>query len=290
MKSKTMILMAVAVVCGLVASYLTTQLIAQKNATVKILYAKQKINAYTPIKNAKDMFEEKEVLQNQAPADAVTASEMDKLETFTLVKDVAENQPLVNSALKDKLTMGLEAKISPGMRAVAINTNAAKVSGGFVLPDSHVDVYQTNNRTGNGDTKLLLQNVLVRAVDQLPARPEDKPGHVPTTVTLELSPKDTQKLIAAQDSGGVITLALRPFGDNGKVQDGEKEIAPPPPTKEERANDFLRKANREGYVMTVKNGPKWMQIPFQKREGKFVSESDRIQSSDSAPSGAGEGK
>src|SRR5712692_3959868 len=111
MKSKTMILMGVAVVCGLVASYLTTQLIAQKNATVKILYAKQKINAYTPIKNAKDMFEEKEVLQNQAPADAVTSSEMDKLETFTLVKDIAENQPLVNSALKDKGTMGLEAKI-----------------------------------------------------------------------------------------------------------------------------------------------------------------------------------
>jgi Flp pilus assembly protein CpaB len=288
MKSKTMILMGVAVVCGLVASYLTTQLIASKNATVKILYSKQKLNAYTPIKNAKDMFEEKEVLQNQAPADAVSAAELEKLEGFTLVKDVPENQPLVNSALKDRATMGLEAKISPGMRAVAINTNAAKVSGGFVLPDSHVDVYQTNNRTQNGDTKLLLQNVLVRAVDLLPARPEDKAGHVPATVTLELSPKDTQRLISATDSGGIITLALRPFGDNSKVQEEGKEIAPPPP-KEDKTSDYLRRANREGYVMQIKNGPKWVQVPFLKKDGKFISDSERIQSSD-GPGGAGEGK
>jgi pilus assembly protein CpaB len=289
MKSKTMILMGVAVVCGLVASYLTTQLIAQKNATVKILYAKQKINAYTPIKNAKDMFEEKEVLQNQAPADAVTSSEMDKLETFTLVKDIAENQPLVNSALKDKGTMGLEAKITPGMRAVAINTNAAKVAGGFVLTDSHVDVYQTNSRSGNGETKVLLQNVLVRAVDQMPARPEDKPGHVPTTVTFELSPKDTRTLIAAADAGAVLTLALRPFGDNAKIQEEGKEIAPPP-IKENQTSNLARKAQRDGYIMTVKSGPKWMQVPFQRTDGKFVSDSGRIQSSDSAPSGAGDGK
>ncbi len=289
MKSKTMILMGVAVVCGLVASYLTTQLIASKNATVKILYSKQKLNAYTPIKNAKDMFEEKEVLQNQAPADAVSAAELEKLEGFTLVKDVPENQPLVNSALKDRATMGLEAKISPGMRAVAINTNAAKVGGGFVLPDSHVDVYQTNNRTQNGDTKLILQNVLVRAVDLLPVRPEDKPGHVPATVTLELSPKDTQKLISATDSGGIITLALRPFGDNSKVMEEGKEVTPPPPVKEDKTSDYLRRANREGYVMQIKNGPKWVQVPFLKKDGKFVSDSERIQSSDS-PGGAGEGK
>jgi Flp pilus assembly protein CpaB len=289
MKSKTMILMGVAVVCGLVASYLTTQLIAQKNATVKILYAKQKINSFTPIKNAKEMFEEKEILANQAPADAVTAAEFDKLEGFTLVKEIGENQPLVNSALKDRNSMGLEAKITPGMRAVAINTNAAKVAGGFVLTDSHVDVYQTNNRSGNGETKLLLQNVLVRAVDQLPARPEDKPGHVPATVTFELSPKDSRTLIAATDAGAVITLALRPFGDNTKVQEEGKEVAPPP-VKEDQASDFARRAQREGYVMTVKNGPKWMQVPFQKRDGKFISDSDRIQSSDSAPSGAGDGK
>ena len=289
MKSKTMILMGVAVVCGLVASYLTTQLIAQKNATVKILYAKQKINSFTPIKNAKEMFEEKEILANQAPADAVTAAEIDKLEGFTLVKEIGENQPLVNSALKDRNSMGLEAKITPGMRAVAINTNAAKVAGGFVLTDSHVDVYQTNNRSGNGETKLLLQNVLVRAVDQMPARPEDKPGHVPATVTFELSPKDSRTLIAATDAGAVITLALRPFGDNSKVQEEGKEIAPPP-VKEDRTSDFERRAQREGYIMTVKNGPKWMQIPFQKRDGKFVGDSDRIQSSDSAPSGAGDGK
>jgi hypothetical protein len=115
------------------------------------------------------------------------------------------------------------------------------------------------------------------------------PGHVPTTVTFELSPKDTRTLIAATDAGAVLSLALRPFGDNAKIQEEGKEIAPPP-IKEDQTSDLARKAQREGYLMTVKNGPKWMQVPFQKRHGKFVSDSDRIQSSDSAPSGVGDGK
>jgi Flp pilus assembly protein CpaB len=188
-------------------------------AKVKILYAKEKVSAYTPIKSARDMFEEKEVPQKQAPPDAVASSDIDKLDAFTVVKDIGPNEPLTSSSLKDKGTMGLEAKISPGLRAVAINTDAAKVAGGFVLPDSHVDVYQTSPQ--NGESKLVAQDVKVRAVDLLPVRPEDKPGAVPTTVTLEASPKQTQSLIAAQDSGGKLTLALRPFvGDTSSRMGG----------------------------------------------------------------------
>jgi len=49
MKSKTMILMVVAVVCGLVASYLTSQLIAQKNKKVQLVVARKAISQWTPI-------------------------------------------------------------------------------------------------------------------------------------------------------------------------------------------------------------------------------------------------
>ena len=61
MKPKTMILMVVAVVCGLAASYMTSRLLADKGtpppvATVTVLVAKQKINAWTPIKNPEDLF------------------------------------------------------------------------------------------------------------------------------------------------------------------------------------------------------------------------------------------
>ena len=66
MKPKTMILMVVAVVCGLAASYMTSRLLADKTppppaATVTVLVAKQKINAWTPIKNPEELFVAKEV-------------------------------------------------------------------------------------------------------------------------------------------------------------------------------------------------------------------------------------
>ena len=66
MKPKTMILMVVAVVCGLAASYMTSRLLADKATpppvnTVTVLVAKQKINAWTPIKNPRTCSSPKEV-------------------------------------------------------------------------------------------------------------------------------------------------------------------------------------------------------------------------------------
>lgn len=51
MKSKTVILMVVAVVCGLAASYMTSRLLADRNEKIKVLVAKRKFNRWTHVKN-----------------------------------------------------------------------------------------------------------------------------------------------------------------------------------------------------------------------------------------------
>ena len=75
MKPKTLILTVVAVTCGLGASYMTSQLLANREPevkeTVKVLVAKRNLNMGDLIKNPQDMFEQKPVAKEQAPRDAV---------------------------------------------------------------------------------------------------------------------------------------------------------------------------------------------------------------------------
>src|SRR5437764_14801282 len=64
MKPKTMILMVVAVACGLAASYMTSKLLAERKAQppedrVPVLVAKTKVPKYTHLKDPSKYFEQK---------------------------------------------------------------------------------------------------------------------------------------------------------------------------------------------------------------------------------------
>ncbi len=65
MKPKTMILMVVAVTCGLGASYMTSRLLAERQPSdedkVEILVAKKKLDMGMTIKNVDDLFEIKQL-------------------------------------------------------------------------------------------------------------------------------------------------------------------------------------------------------------------------------------
>ena len=95
MKPKTMILMVVAVVCGLAASYMTSRLLADKAPpppvnTVTVLVAKQKINAWTPITKPEDMFEVKEVPEGTYSPKVIT--DFKKLQGMALRRAVGSRE------------------------------------------------------------------------------------------------------------------------------------------------------------------------------------------------------
>src|SRR5262245_49741266 len=83
MKPKTMIVMVVAITCGLGASYMTSQLLAERSQPaeeqekVSVLVAKKNIDMGTLIKDPQGFFEEKQYIKGQEPSDAVTS--MDQL-------------------------------------------------------------------------------------------------------------------------------------------------------------------------------------------------------------------
>lgn len=117
----------------------------------------------------------------------------------------------------------LAALVAPNMRAVTVRVDDVIGVGGFLLPGNTVDVVSARkNRDQRAITETILKNIKVLAVDQDAATEENEPVIV-RAVTLEVTPKDAEKIVKARTEGS-IQLTLR-------NPEEEEEIIKPKPAK-----------------------------------------------------------
>ena len=120
---------------------------------------------------------------------------------------------------------GLAADIRRKMRAISINVSGASAVSGMVKPNDHVDVIGTFSfpkPTPDGKNVLqelvtctILQNVLVLATGKETAKtaaPLFGSGSY-STVTLEVSPREAEMLVFAEQIKGRLVLSLRNRND-----------------------------------------------------------------------------
>jgi pilus assembly protein CpaB len=222
MKPKTMMLMVVAVGCGLAASYMTSRLLAERNATpaeepkVQVLVAKTKVPAWVSIKEPEKYFEEKELPESAVPKKSL--KELKEIKDQRLSVALAEGETVLQDKLVNPEQVGLIAKLPSGMRAIALKVNAECLAGGFVLPGFRVDVISTlRGGTGESVSKIILQNMLVLAVDTNANRDPNSPSMLGSTVTLAATPEEATKLSLA-GALGELRLTLRTPDDNKIVR------------------------------------------------------------------------
>jgi pilus assembly protein CpaB len=222
MKPKTMMLMVVAIGCGLAASYMTSKLLAERNtaqteeAKVKVITAKIKVPAWAPIKDPDKYFEEKEVPESLAPKKVL--KELSKLKDQRLSQPLSEGDYVLEDKLVNPDQVGLIAKLPPGMRAIALKVNAESLAGGFVLPGYRVDVVSTTRGNANDSvSKIILQNMLVLAVDMVAQRDHQTTAMLGSTVTLAATPEEAQRLSLAS-ALGELRLTLRSPEDDKIVR------------------------------------------------------------------------
>jgi pilus assembly protein CpaB len=219
MKPKTMLLMVVAIGCGLAASVMTSRLIADRNSgaeeKIKVLVTKAKVPAFTLIKEPEKWFVEKELSATGVPKNAYkTLQDVKDLRTF---RALGEDVFVLPDDLVSADLHGLAAKLVPGSRAVAIKVDAQSSVAGFVLPSSRVDITWIPQRGGlEPEAVTLLQNMLVLAVDTLDAKEQEKRFAIGSTVTLAAKPEEASRLLLAQSLGD-LRLQLRGVGENDKI-------------------------------------------------------------------------
>lgn len=224
MKPKTLVLMLVAVVCGLGASYMTSKLLAERQSApeaetekVAVLVAKKNLDMGLFIKNPATHFVEKTYSKGDEPRDAIVA--LDQLKDRQLKRALRAGDFITSADLIDANSSLLQGQLPEGHRATALRVNMESIVGGWAgLPGSRVDVISTIRRADDKTSfsQILMNNVLVLGVDTAIHRdPEGRamPGGV---AIVALKPEDVLKLTIAKEYGQ-LSLALRGFGDNKNV-------------------------------------------------------------------------
>ena len=134
--------------------------------------------------------------------------------------DVFKGEVIVPGRLApDGVGPGLQVKITPGKRAIAVRIDDVAGINGLIQPNSRVDVLVTL-RDGERNTqvsKLFMSNMRVLSVGTISqVSPDNRPISAPTA-TLEVTPVEAERLAIAQREG-TIQLMLRGYGDPDSIK------------------------------------------------------------------------
>lgn len=120
------------------------------------------------------------------------------------------------------------AVLTPGMRSVTIEVSARQGAAGLILPGDHVDIMLITDARSLASipenvgrdslsryaAEAILRNVKVIAINQLLAKePGTGPGINSSTVTLEVTAEDAQRVMVAGQLGTLV-LSLRGWAKN----------------------------------------------------------------------------
>jgi len=222
MKFKTIVLLAVASGCGLVAVLGVQQLTAHGDEaadTVKVLVATRDIIPGVLLDENNTIF--KDWPKDQVPEGAVTDPEQSA--DRALVVRAFPGDVLTVTKLGPKGVFGASAEIPKGMRVVSVAVNMTKTHSGMLGPGDRVDVLVTyssraKNRGMVKRTRTILEYVKVFAADS------HRSGDLTSTeereikaknISLLVTPDQANMLMYAQ-SKGELTLALRRTDDDSK--------------------------------------------------------------------------
>src|SRR5262249_43080293 len=156
MKPKTMILMGLAITCGLGASYMTSRLLAERQPAeeiekVEILVAAKRLNVHQKLHNPEELFEKKLVTKDAEPNDAIR--DFEALKGKSLRSGREKGDHVTAAMLYDKGSL----EIPEGHQAVGIRVNIETTASGLAsLPGSLVDLLLTIGSQDPRGTKTIV--------------------------------------------------------------------------------------------------------------------------------------
>jgi pilus assembly protein CpaB len=229
MRPKSLVLLGLALGCGLVASIGISQVLdGNKTAAVEtapIYVALENINVGDPVTDATVSLEEWP--KDKVPVGAI--AKWEDIEDRRPRSNIYKGEPILDSKLLAKGQTNDPIKGVPaGMRLKTISVDARKSAAGLLSPGDRVDVQiyvQRNEREGinNPFTKIFLQNIRVYAVDQTIEKSADDSDarNVAKTVSLIVTPAQANRITLAENMGEVSLIPRNP-DDETVIDDSEQ--------------------------------------------------------------------
>ena len=216
-KFKATGLLMVALIAALGAAIYAGSLSQKGMAISKVVVAAENIKKDSKVTSA--MFTVMNWPSASVPVGAVGA--IAQIQGKVLKVALSRGEPVLEASFSPKKA-GLSGEIAAGMRAMTVKVNEVAGVGGFALPGTHVDVivnlqpeHDRRSATSMRMSRTVLEHVLVLAAAQESSKDGGKPKPV-TSVTLEVSLADAEKLDLARSVGG-LSLVLRNPDDRAAV-------------------------------------------------------------------------
>ena len=238
---KNWIVLALALALGGLAAYAASNYLSERMAeidaraneidTLQIVVAKASLPAGASI--TADSVAVREIPRTWAHSGAITPDQYSRAESLTLAYPAAAGEPILWAQLEGRRAPTFSARLQSGQRAVTVPVDEISSLSGMVEPGDRIDIVVSARNETRNFTFTLLQNVAVLATGSH-ADPEarDAQGQPRsyTTITLDTSPEDAKRVIAAREIGRVTAL-LRAPGDitpvSTAITDGRKLLGLP---------------------------------------------------------------
>ena len=223
MRHRLMIIVAVAALAGLLASYLVYSVVRQLQSRAPDPGNTPVVVAAVNMGLAETVTKEhvKLAMWPKVSVPPGALKSIEQAQGRVVRSSILAGEPLLEGKLAAELSGrgGIMPMLVPeGQRAVTIHVDAAIRETGFILPNSRVDVLVSMSGLGAGNervAKTILQDVQVLASGQTVELRDNKPVQM-TTVTLALTPDKVEKLTLAQTEGRLF-LVTRNLNDKTVV-------------------------------------------------------------------------
>jgi pilus assembly protein CpaB len=220
MRPKSLLLLVLALGCGLVASIGISQVL-ERNAnqngdveTAPIYIAVHNINLGDPIDAS--MVSLQEWPKDRIPPGAV--AQLDDLKGRRPRTAIIQGEPILDGKLlKPGQLADPITSIPKGFRLKTISVDATKSAAGLLSPGDRVDIQVfvklgSHNGAESSKSKIILQNIRVFAVDQTVQRSRDgaEEHAVAKTISLLLTPEQATKMNLAEHMGEISLIPRNP--------------------------------------------------------------------------------
>lgn len=218
MRTKSIVLLGLALGCGLVASIGISQIIEQnKSGQQAAVETEAIVVALTPIAG-QEQLSAKNIKLEQWPKHLIPKGALTKTEEIEgrrIKYSIAPGEPILQNKLVGDDDKRATTDVPPGYRLKAVHADAVSAVGNLIQPGDRVDVLvylKSNFKGGTQDagTTTILHDIKVFAVNDQWRQGEGGDGEpIPVkNVTLLLTPEQVEKLTLASELGKV-SLVLR---------------------------------------------------------------------------------
>lgn len=214
-------LLGVAAVLGIGAVYVSNSMLSRRMAEieeeatrgkkfVEVVVAKTDLEKGEPI-NA-DVVAIRKIPKEYVHASAIRPDQYEQVESQRLAAPLKKGESLLATHLEGNGAQVFSATLRKGLRALTFEVDAVNSISGMLRPGDRIDLIysgKASSGTEHNVTVPLLSNVQVLATDQnLTKQDENGQQRNFSTITLELTPIDADRVIVAK-AAGQLTAVLR---------------------------------------------------------------------------------